>query len=134
MTLKIIAAVLSIIPSLAFASPPSHLLPVAITIQYGELTTHFNVDPVANSVSMSNSNGIKKTKVISKENLLYLIGEVENLPATKGLSVDCARANMVVAIGEAKDKVTRKESCFGMKSITSEKFQKLANLLVVATN
>ena len=116
------------ISSIAFASAKNE--EISIQILHGELKTVFKIDPGASTVSITNSNGFKKTRLVEKENMKYIVAQVDRLPMAKHLPGECARAKMEVIIGMGKT-AKHKSSCFGMKSITSQKYQDLANLLAI---
>jgi hypothetical protein len=123
------ASLIWLLPLAAFAAK-SAPQDVTIQIQHGELATQFKIDSATETLSMSNSQGLKKSRKIDKENLTYLISEASKLPTTKRLPQECLRASMGVRIGSGKT-AKFKQSCFGMKAIHAKAYQDFANLLAV---
>lgn len=117
-------------PASAATAPANLPRTIAVEIVNGEAGAHFTIDSTAKTLTMSTRAGARK-RALTADDLEFLVAQVKKLPALKHAPKECYRARMQVTVTAANAKVTRKESCFGMRSITSESYQKFASLLAV---
>lgn len=125
MILKIFSAVLFLTFTLGATTAP----PTAIQIVQGDLTTNFDIDHRTNTLTMRNSLGFKKARVLSAENMAFIDSLIQKLPVPEHLASECVQSKIEIAVRGEKE---RKFSCFGQKSITSKQYETLATVLVMA--
>lgn len=117
----------------AGASTTSASLPRSISVEIvnGDAIAHFKIDSHAKTLTKTTRADAQKIRILKPEDIDFLVAQVNKLPSLKQAPKECYRARMQIVVTTSNSKVTRKESCFGMHSITSEQYQKFASLLAV---
>lgn len=116
--------------TVVFAAPTQRK--ISVNILSGELRTQFKIDSALNTIVMTNSMGLQRSRKIKGEDFDFLLGLTKKLPVPQRIPHDCYRARMDVEVVAQGAKSERKVSCFGVKTITSTQYQRFANLLAVS--
>lgn len=83
------------------------------------------------SIEMTIDNQMPKSRKLKKKEWDFLVKEFKKLPQARNIPPECDRARMDVVLIDNKLE-TKKSSCFGVKTITSESYAKFAQMLTLA--
>ena len=103
---------------------------MVVEIQMGNQKTRFVANKASKILSMHSSSGYKRNRKISKKDFQFLVQKVDSLPMVKNLAGECLRSRIQISLSRGKKTVSKKESCFGLPSITAKSYQDFANFLV----
>lgn len=107
---------------------------ITATVTYGDAVTKIVVDGTTAepTIQLTPVTGKPLNRKLTEENLKYILAEFEKLKAPDHVPKECYRSRMNVSLIGPNGKVTDKASCFAVKTITSNDYQKFANLLAMA--
>ena len=125
--LILLAIGLVIPPTLA---KTNSVIKLHVKVVFGEQTSQFSIQE--NLLKLSNSKGLEKSRTLKPADFKYLIERFNSLPSTNQIPNSCHRSYMTITAKIANGKPMSKGSCFGVKSITSAKYEELANLLAAS--
>lgn len=84
------------------------------------------------SIEMSSNSGVSQRRDLTDRSFQYIVSEFRKLPKAPKIPVGCERARMDVLVKGLSTQELHKESCFGVKTITSPKYARFAEALTAA--